>query len=495
MPKRILKVTARERGVKNYQNLSKSELIKEINKLKPAKETKNIVFEKYPKKDELKRKNIRKSFRVKKESKDIIGKEKRRVEKIRPKKESKKILEIKKIVNSLLLNKKQKIKQIEKIISIPKKNVYKPIKISGAFSDNFVEYKSDSKKDKSISISGYLNNIREHLRKLINDKKKSGGWKIQLVLKIKIICSKNFNETRDMYSKSDNFEIMMGVDTNEVIKNRFNSVLQRYQKGLQESMRGSDFVFNYVESLNYIFHKIDVKSSGSYIETPKWVKNKKATINPQNKDDDKCFQYAVTIALNYDRIENHPERVSKVKPFINQSDWSEINFPSHVGDWKKFELNNKSMALNVLYVPEGEKTIRRAYKSKYNLARENQVILLMITDGEKWHYLTVRSLSALLKGITSNHDGDFYCLNCFHSYRTKKALKKHMKIYENKDACYIEMPEKGASIKYHPGAKSMRALFTIIADMESSTTLLNKHEMCGYSLVTRCSFDEKYSEK
>ena len=88
--KRILKVTARERGVKNYENLSKSGLIKGINKLKPAKEPENIVFEKYPKKDELKRKDIRKNFRVKKESKDIIGKEKRRVEKLDLKKKAKK---------------------------------------------------------------------------------------------------------------------------------------------------------------------------------------------------------------------------------------------------------------------------------------------------------------------------------------------------------------------------------------------------------------------
>ena len=204
-------------------------------------------------------------------------------------------------------------------------------------------------------------------------KEKKGEWKIQLIMKINFISSKNFNETRDMYSKSDNFEIMMGVDTNEIIKNLFNSILQRYQKGLQELMRGSDFVFDYVESLNYIFHKIDIKRSGSYIEAPKWIKNKKVTINPQNKDD-KCFQYAVTIALNYDRIEKHPERLNNVKPFINQYDWT---------DWKKFELNNKSIALNVLYVLEGEKTIKHAYKSKYNLKRENQVILLMITNGEK----------------------------------------------------------------------------------------------------------------
>ena len=60
-----------------------------------------------------------------------------------------------------------------------------------------------------------------------------------------------------------------------------------------------------------------------------------------------------------------------------------MNFPSHVADSKKFELNNKSVTLNVLYVPNGEKTIRHAYKSKYNLKRENQVILLMITNDEK----------------------------------------------------------------------------------------------------------------
>ena len=72
--------------------------------------------------------------------------------------------------------------------------------------------------------------------------------------------------------------------------------------------------------------------------------------------------------------------------------------------------------------------MRFVYKSKYNHKRNNQVILLIINDGEKWHYLTVRSLSALLRRITSNHNGDFYCLNCLHSYRTKNKLK-NMKNY------------------------------------------------------------------
>ena len=76
-----------------------------------------------------------------------------------------------------------------------------------------------------------------------------------------------------------------------------------------------------------------------------------------------------------------------------------------------------------MYLPHNTKKICHAFKSKYNSTRKNQVILLRITDGEKWHYLAVTKLSALLKEITSNHNGDFYCLNCFHTYRTKNKLE------------------------------------------------------------------------
>ena len=105
---------------------------------------------------------------------------------------------------------------------------------------------------------------------------------------------------------------------------------------------------------------------GSYIDSPKWLKNKKATINPKNNDD-KCFQYALTVALNYEQIKDHPERISNIKLFIDQYNWKEIDFPSHSKDWKKFELNNKSIALNILYVPHNTEKITHAYKSKYNL--------------------------------------------------------------------------------------------------------------------------------
>ena len=82
----------------------------------------------------------------------------------------------------------------------------------------------------------------------------------------------------------------------------------------------------------------------------------------------------------------------------------------------------------------GTEEKRHAYKPKHNLKCENQVIPLMITaDGEKWHYLAVKKLSTSLTGITSKHNRDFYCLNCFNFYRTKEKLKKHRNVCENHD--------------------------------------------------------------
>ena len=156
-------------------------------------------------------------------------------------------------------------------------------------------------------------------------------------------------------------------------------------------------------------------------------------------------------------------------------------------------------------MPHNTEKIRQAYKSKYNLNLENQLILLMITDGEKWHYLAVKSLSALFREKTGNNNGEFDCLNCFQSYTTENKLKKHKKVCENNDCYYVEMPEECNKIlKYKHGEKPMKVPFIIYADLESllenmntchnnpeksSTTKINKHTLSGYSLFTLCSFD------
>ena len=200
---------------------------------------------------------------------------------------------------------------------------------------------------------------------MINNHKTQSEWKIQLTAAIKFISSKaDSDETRIMHAKSDNIEIMIGSETNEVIEELFEPLLQRYQKGLEESMKGSKFVFDGVNALYYDLYKISLNRSKSYIESPEWLKNKNATINPQNKKYNRCFQYALTVVLNHEQIKKNPQRISKIKLFIDQYNWKEIDSPSHSKDWKKFESNNKSIALNILYVPRNTKEIRRAYRSK-----------------------------------------------------------------------------------------------------------------------------------
>ena len=106
------------------------------------------------------------------------------------------------------------------------------------------------------------------------------------------------------------------------------------------------------------------------------TENEKATTNPKNTDNN-CFQYALIDELNYQSIESHPERVSIVKPCIDQYNWKEIDFPTHPQkDWKMFELNDKSIALNVLYVPHNAEEIMRVCVSKHIIKRECKVPLL-----------------------------------------------------------------------------------------------------------------------
>ena len=101
------------------------------------------------------------------------------------------------------------------------------------------------------------------------------------------------------------------------------------------------------------------------------MSNKKRTINLKNKDD-KCFIYASIALLNHDKIDNHPERISNLKPYINDYNVHDLEFPVQPRDWKKLEQNNSSVALNILFVPNGTKNIRLAYKWKYNGKREKK---------------------------------------------------------------------------------------------------------------------------
>ena len=233
---------------------------------------------------------------------------------------------------------------------------YKQTLAKSGYNDNYTQY--ESKGDKILAFEEYLALTEQYLRELINHYKNKGEWKVQLIADINFISLKpGSDETSVMNQKV--IEIRTGDDINDVIKELLKSPLKRYQENLQEKMRGSEFGFDGVNLLYYDFNKICLNRWGSYIEPAKWIKDKRSIINPKNNYY-KCFQYAITVALNHDKINKHPQRVSKIKPFIEQYNWNGIDFPPTSKDWKKFEQNNESIALNVLYVPHGNKKISLA---------------------------------------------------------------------------------------------------------------------------------------
>ena len=144
------------------------------------------------------------------------------------------------------------------------KDHYKPKKTVGAFNNNYIQYESIGDKDKYLSIKEYIDIIRPYFSDILNnhktqgewkihsgniifDHKTQGEWKIHLTMAINFISSKDSDKTCTMRTKSDNIEIMMGSETDEIIKKLFESLLQRYQERLEESMKGSEFIFDSVD--------------------------------------------------------------------------------------------------------------------------------------------------------------------------------------------------------------------------------------------------------
>ena len=126
-------------------------------------------------------------------------------------------------------------------------------------------------------------------------------WKIQISMHVNFISSKDTGETRTIYVWSNNESIMQGRDTDDIIRELFRSFLHNYQEELK-IIKGSDFVFESVDLMDYKLHRVHLKRGGSYIKSPEWLENEKAIINLKNKNDDDCLRWSTICALNYSEI-------------------------------------------------------------------------------------------------------------------------------------------------------------------------------------------------
>ena len=289
-----LKQISKMRRIKGHNNMSKESLLSVLRELESAKSKKNF--------DNAKIKKIREDFNKWRYefSKSKIKKIRKHFYEIENKKNfsKSKIKEIEEnlleLVESLSKLKKYYDYDDTKYIGIrdvknlfnqsTDEDYYKTIKTTNGFDNknSYIEYESKGDKNKNLSPKKYLDMIRPYLSDIINDQKTHevwkvhsanktidykttlGEWKIQLSMKVNFVSSKDdSDEIHKMHTKSHNVEIMMGSETDEIIEELFESLLQNYQKGLEELMKGSELIFDSVDLLYYHLHKISLKRTGS----------------------------------------------------------------------------------------------------------------------------------------------------------------------------------------------------------------------------------------
>ena len=373
------------------------------------------------------------------------------------------------------------------ILKLYKKPVPKPKLHEHAMKKAYKSYRLEN--DSFTDYVNYLNHVKDEVLKLIKDNlNEMGSVKVQLTLWLEFL-DKN-NEKFNVAFNTNMVEVFPESDLDQLYKNFIRKLKEQFEN---EAFKESGVVLNKVLHLDVNFHELNLTRGSSYIELPKWISDKKAVINPKNNDEE-CFKWSVIIALHQDELKNNPQRISKKhKEFAKKYDFSSLEFPLSIKDISTFERKNKNISINVLQVVGNEFSILK----RAEFHKDNKVVnLLLISDGEKNHYTTVKDLSKLLGSKNSkNHNKKYFCINCLNGFTSEITRDDHFKYCINRDAVTVSMP-KNKFIKYNSGQHQYKAPFAIYADFEcilkpiNEGNKINKHIPCGFCLYETFAYGE-----
>ena len=296
--------------------------------------------------------------------------------------------------------------------------------------------------------------------------------------------------------------ILMQTDENEIYDEMVDEIEEEMQK-TREAV-GSGWRFERVIKLVLHTTKWDPINAGSYIELPEVLKNKHAIINMKNQDEE-CFKWCVLRALNPKN--NHPERIdSDLKSKQDTINMDGIRYPVNFRAIDRFEHLNPNISISVLGYNKEERVYPlRINKCTKHTKRENNIVLLLLKDGEKSHYCLVKNISALLSSqINSNDHKRYFCLNCFNSFKDENKLEEHKDYCYENESVKILMPQQGTFLRFKNFLHSEKAPFAIYADFESLikpmdncdpdpnksyTKKYQKHEPISFSYYNNSSID------
>ena len=260
--------------------------------------------------------------------------------------------------------------------------------------------------------------------------------------------------------------VYRGSETDQIVDGMIDKMKFQIEN---PALLNSRFVFDEFLYLDVNFHQLNLTRGSSYLPLPDWLASKKAIVNPHN-DDEECFKWSVIAAEKVGMKD--PQRVSNLRKFKDNYDWSGLEFPVSDKDIGKFETRN-NISVNVLAV-EG----RDIYIHRKGQRVGREINLLMVSEDGIWHYTAIKSLSRLLSSKNSNTKcKQHFCMNCLQGFTQELRRDQHQVYCENNESVRVEMPKQGSTIEFKDGQNQFRVPFIIYTDFESIVELMDPVEL------------------
>ena len=223
------------------------------------------------------------------------------------------------------------------------------------------------------------------------------------------------------------------------------------------ALLNSRSIFDEVLYIDVDFHQLNLTRGSSYFPLPDWLMKKKAIINPHNEDQE-CFKWAVIAASVSIK---DPQRISKLKRFEADFDWSGIRFSVSVKDIEKFELKNW-VSINLLAIED-----KQIYICRKGSNYKRIINLMLITENNRKHYVSIKSLSRLLQSQNIKHrEKEYFCMNCVQGFKEEKSRNEHVGYCKDNESVRIEIPHKKPIVEYSDGQFQLKVPFVMYADFD-----------------------------
>ena len=242
-------------------------------------------------------------------------------------------------------NKKNKERLIAKRNSLKIELSWGPKELEGAFGGAYRRYRIDGIEGKGhiLDVETYFARTRKFLIDLLNKETTNRAVRSQATTWIRFV--RDEVEQVSLAFNSRMMTVYSLNDKSEIVTVMIEHMAQQIEN---PALRNSKFVFDRVLHMDIDFHRLNLTRGSSYVPLPDWLIKKKAMINPKNSDME-CFKWAIIAAMKWEEIGNNPERVSKLRRYEGEFDWSGLEFPVSFRDINKFERNNE-IGVNILAV-------------------------------------------------------------------------------------------------------------------------------------------------